>query len=385
MKVLILSCNNGGGHNAVAQALKEEFESHGDFCTVVDALSFLPAGWSKLASDTHSFVYRNCPKLFRRGYQHAEEHRVRFTYHHSISNLMSLGVRRLGGYLYDTDYDVAICTNVFAGILLSLTCQKYNLSLTTGIVETDYTATPGAEACILDWHFVPSRACVRELGKLGVPEKHIVATGIPVRKQFETGVSTKTALRELGLPDGTKHIVLACGSMGCGPMKEIVDAMILRMISGEVLSVVCGCNDKRREQFAQQYKELSNVNVVGRVKDMSLLLDSAAVYMTKPGGISTTEAAVKGVPMVLINAVGGCEQYNLDCFVNGGGALSASGIAEIADTALSVARDEHLHLAMCESLRRLSVPNASSVIIRIVREDVERRQQFFKMLEAYEK
>ena len=72
MKILILSCNNGGGHNAVAAALKERFSERGDDCCIVDAMSFLPAGWSKLMSETHSFaadirMRRSTAKAFSTG------------------------------------------------------------------------------------------------------------------------------------------------------------------------------------------------------------------------------------------------------------------------------------------------------------------------------
>ena len=42
------------------------------------------------------------------------------------------------------------------------------------------------------------------------------------------------------------------------------------------------------------------------------MMDSADLFLTKPGGISTTEAMVKGLPMVLVNVVGGCETPNLE-------------------------------------------------------------------------
>ena len=108
MKILILSCNNGGGHNAVAAALKERFSERGDDCCIVDAMSFLPAGWSKLMSETHSFIYRHCPELYRSGYSHAEEHRQSFQYRHSVSNLMSLGARSLKDCLAGEGFDAAL-------------------------------------------------------------------------------------------------------------------------------------------------------------------------------------------------------------------------------------------------------------------------------------
>ena len=38
MKVLILSCKTGGGHDAAGMALKEELESRGHQCVMLDYL-----------------------------------------------------------------------------------------------------------------------------------------------------------------------------------------------------------------------------------------------------------------------------------------------------------------------------------------------------------
>lgn len=41
MRVLILSCNTGEGHNSCAKALKEIFESKGHHCIIEDSLRFI--------------------------------------------------------------------------------------------------------------------------------------------------------------------------------------------------------------------------------------------------------------------------------------------------------------------------------------------------------
>ena len=51
MKVLILSCNTGGGHNAAAQAIAEAIREHGDCAEVLDYLSLAGKGVSKLVGD----------------------------------------------------------------------------------------------------------------------------------------------------------------------------------------------------------------------------------------------------------------------------------------------------------------------------------------------
>ena len=44
MKVLILTCNTGGGHNAAAAALRRELESRGHTCAVAAITDLIEKG-----------------------------------------------------------------------------------------------------------------------------------------------------------------------------------------------------------------------------------------------------------------------------------------------------------------------------------------------------
>ena len=91
---------------------------------------------------------------------------------------------------------------------------------------------------------------------------------------------------------------------------------LVRLMDEDVeISVVCGSNERMKKSLESSYGHLRNIHVLGYVAAMSSLYDSADLLMTKPGGISTTEAAVKALPMVLINAVAGCEAHNLQFFL----------------------------------------------------------------------
>ena len=75
---------------------------------------------------------------------------------------------------------------------------------------------------------------------------------------------------------------------------------ITRTIINIELTVICGTNKQTAEKLRRRHGENPRVHIRGYVKDMSLMLDSADLYLTKAGGISTTEAAIKGVPLVLL-------------------------------------------------------------------------------------
>ena len=78
--------------------------------------------------------------------------------------------------------------------------------------------------------------------------------------------------------------------------------------------VVCGKNEKLYDQTIELTKEFSNLKVLGYCKEMHELLEIADLMVTKPGGISLTEAAVKGVPVILYNPVYGQELENAKYF-----------------------------------------------------------------------
>ena len=69
MKVIILSCNTGGGHNAAAQAIAEAIREHGDCAEVLDYLSLAGNGVSKLVGDGYVKVVKKAPAMFGVAYK----------------------------------------------------------------------------------------------------------------------------------------------------------------------------------------------------------------------------------------------------------------------------------------------------------------------------
>lgn len=82
-----------------------------------------------------------------------------------------------------------------------------------------------------------------------------------------------------------------CGSMGCGPIMSIARRIGRDLPDDQDLTIVCGTNKQLYRRLQRRFYDVKNVHVRSYVKDMALLMDSADLYLTKPGGISVTEAA----------------------------------------------------------------------------------------------
>ena len=127
----------------------------------------------------------------------------------------------------------------------------------------------------------------------------------------------------LGLPQNKKIVLLMCGSMGCGPIKELAASLDDTLPQDAHLVAICGSN-KQLQKSLYKHKSFKNTTIVGFTDKMSLYMDAAYVMLTKPGGLSSTEALIKSLPLILINAVPGCETRNLDFLVQNGLAKTAN-------------------------------------------------------------
>lgn len=362
MRVLILSCDTGGGHNACAKAIQEVFVENGHSCETADAISFVSEKLSKFMEWGHTTMYRHIPKLFRFGYGFAEKHPAMLDDDAAVYKLLTDGTKQLNGFIKAGEFDTVICTHVFSGLLLRQMLKEYPMKLKTAFVATDYTCSPGTARSELDYYFIPAESLKEEFIEQGVPVKKIVASGIPVRKEFYAQGDKAKAKRKLGIDPHHAHLLMMCGSMGCGPLEKLTKLLSGSMTNTMELSIVCGTNEKLKEELIEKFGATPSIHIYGFVRDISTMMDSADLYLTKPGGLSTTEAAAKGLPMVFIDAVAGCEEYNLNYYVRLGGAVTADSPEELAQLCLNLMGNPNRLAQLQAALKVLPKQNAAQFI-----------------------
>ena len=359
---MILSCNTGGGHNACAGAIQQAFTEQGHCCHIADSLHFVSDKLSRFMSWGHTTMYRHIPGLFRVGYGFAEKHPAMLQDDTAVYKLLTGGTEQLYSYIRQGQYDAVICTHVFSGLLLAQTVKEHPLSLHTAFIGTDYTCSPGTASSGLDRYFIPAPSLAEEFIAQGVPEEKLIPSGIPVRREFYEQRDKAQAKQKMGIDPTHTHLLMMCGSMGCGPMERLTKLLGKGLQRDMELTIVCGTNQKLRSELTEGFGKYPNIHIRGFVTDIACLMDSADLYLTKPGGLSTTEAAAKNLPMVLINAVAGCEAYNLHYFVRSGGAVTADEPEKLCGICLQLMADEKRRKQMEAALAALPRQNAAQCI-----------------------
>ncbi len=356
MRVLILSCNTGEGHNSCGKALLEEFQANQIPCEMDDAFRFISPWISHMISFGFVRIYRYMPGLFRFGYRYSEEHPGVFKTDSGIYKILTAGADRLHRFISENGYDAIICTHVFSALIVSEILRRHSLSARTYFVATDYTCSPSCGQSTLDTYFIPDASIAGEFVSCGIPEEKLVASGIPIRRAFFQTIPQAAAKESCGLPPESRHLMVMCGSMGCGPIRTLVRQIAESLPENSHVSVICGTNQRLRKHLDRDHAQTPRVHIYSYVNDIPRMMDSADLYLTKPGGISVTEAAHKHLPMLFVDAVAGCEAYNMRFFIERGTAVTAATTEELAAKAISLMGDE---AALNQMQQRFSYPDHS--------------------------
>lgn len=349
MRVLILSCNTGEGHNSSGKAVQEAFQRRNIPCDMEDAFRFISSRISRFISFAFVRIYRYVPGLFRFGYRYSEENPGVFEEASRAYKMITAGAERLYHFIKDEGYDTIICPHVFSGLMVTEIIRRYHIPLRTYFIATDYTCSPSCAESALDAYFIPDESLKADFVRCGIPEEKLVVTGIPVREAFFHTEDAAAAKRAIGLKKDCRHLLVMCGSMGCGPIRKLVKLIAQSLPEDCHVSVICGTNQRLRKKLERDHMHQPRIHAYGFVQDIPAMMDSADLYLTKPGGISTTEAGCKNLPMVFVNAVAGCETYNLQFFTEKGAAVTADTPEELAALTVSLLKDRNALLDMSEA------------------------------------
>lgn len=366
MRVLILSCNTGEGHNSCGKALSEMFAKQNIPCRMDDAFRFLSLSISRMVTVGFTFMYRHLPGVFRFGYQYSEQHPRLFEGDSLVYRFLSSGSENLYHFILREGFDTVICTHVFSALIVTDVMSRHNRFLRTYFVATDYTCSPSCAQSDLDAYFIPDAALAGEFIRCGIPGEKLIPSGIPIRRAFLAAHDKSEMKRRFGLDPQEPHLLVMGGSMGCGPMERLVQQVARTMPRGCAITVICGTNRALKARLDRRFAGDFRVTVRGFCEEIPELMDSADLFLTKPGGISVTEAAQKHLPMVFVNAVAGCEAYNMRFFTHRGVAVSAADPSALARLTAAILADRELLSNMAENYRGMADNTAAEAIAQEV-------------------
>lgn len=330
MKVIVLTCSTGGGHNACAKYIKEEFNDNNIECDVLDYMDLVGKKASNFIEKLYLDSTKGKGKIFGGVYKLGEVY-SKMNIPSPIYGLNKLLKDKLYKYLLENNYDLAIGTHIFPCLALTALKKKHSIKFVN--VATDYECIPFWEETNPDLFIIPSALLKKRFIDKGFNEKILTPTGIPVSTKFLN--NTKKA----NLPNDKKIILITSGSMGFGELKNLVIHLLNEIVDVYVV-VICGNNKKMERDLLNICNK--NLIVKGFVNNMNEFINASAIVMSKPGGLTTTEIVSLRKPLIHIMPIPGVEEYNAKFFADHKMSIKGNDINTLVKEAKNLLENEKL-------------------------------------------
>jgi len=377
MRVLILSCDTGEGHNSAANAICEYLAKVNVECEVLDALLFKSRHASKFAAQAYLHVIR-IPHLF--GMIYNAGRLVSNSKFKSPVYYMNKCYRKsLHDYINKKKFDIIITTHLFPAEALTALKRENLLNIPTIAVNTDYTCIPFWEETELDYYIIPHEDLVDEFLRRGIPKEKLLPFGIPIKPEFYKKTPKEEArkkvceLYNICFDFSKPWYMIMSGSMGYGKVHQLVNAITKIQKTDINIIVICGTNQKLKNKLDIEYMNFKNVAILGFCNDIPLLMDACDVLFTKPGGLSSTEAAVKNIPIIHTAPIPGCETKNAEFFMKRSMSYSSKRIKKQLKTAVRICSDEDyknlIIKSQTENISRNTCNNIYSLLTELERKE----------------
>lgn len=321
MDALILSCGTGGGHDAAGKAVAEELTRRGHHAVMINPYILQSEQLAERINRIYISAVQKAPLLFGTAYGIGQLYR-QLPFRSPVYFANRAMTSALQEYLTQHHFDIIITPHLFPAEILTAMKHKGLHTPKTIFVATDYTCIPFTEETECDAYVIPSAGLAESFTNRGLPSDNLHPLGIPVNSCFLKGETRQEARRRLGFHPDKKYILAAGGSMGGGKIRKafhILTDETARRNDTELI-IICGSNRKLYEKLKEN--SLPNVTVKSYTTDMAGYMKAADLFITKPGGLSSTEAAVCGVPIVHVAEIPGCETYNARYFSSNGMSVS---------------------------------------------------------------
>lgn len=330
-RILLVSVSAGNGHVRAAQAIAAQ--AWPDFPELrlqhIDMMQIVPTLFRRLYSDLYMKIASGLPEAWGWLYRKTDCEPG-----NSLGGRLRRGIQRLCAQRLFSEIDrfkpeVIICTHFLPAEVLATAINEKRLDCEVWVQVTDFDLHqmwlhPG-----ITGYFVANEELAFRLHRQGIPHKDIVVSGIPVMPVFNTRPDRPEAAARLALNPARPTVLLMGGGAGIG-MDPVWITELLKTQPQPQVIVMTGKNAALREVLASVERAYPDrLRVIGFTEDVASLMMAADLAITKPGGLSTSECLVCGLPMLLVNPIPGQEERNAAF-------LMQEGVAQRADDPLTL-------------------------------------------------
>jgi processive 1,2-diacylglycerol beta-glucosyltransferase len=365
-RVLVLSASAGAGHLRAAEAIEKAIHLRGLASEVqhLDVLKYTNQVFRHFYSKAYIDLVNKAPEILGWLYDYLDDPKKNDPIRLAFDRLNANPFIR---YLRRYQPDVTICTHFLPSGIISSLKGEGKVKVLNSVVVTDFDVHAMWLCRHAEQYFVALEETKVHLKALGVAEPLVTVSGIPIDPIFAEPKDKRAMRRKHGLDEDRLTILVSAGGFGVGPVGHLI-ATLARLEHPARVVAVCGRNEALKNQLSEAVRKFPrrspvSFTLVGFTTDMDELMAAADLFVGKPGGLTTSEALAKGLPMVVINPIPGQEERNSDHLLEEGVAIRCNNLPALAFKIDSLLDTPGKLARMADNARAMGRPVAAFAVV----------------------
>lgn len=366
-KVLLLYISVNSGHQKAALAIEKALRllAPETEILVVNSFNYTNPVVEKVINRTYMGVIKNKPEVWEYLYDNPKVFRSLGRLRDFIHKFNSGKLKTL---LDDFKPDVIACTQAFPCGMIADYKMSFGLKAPLIGVLTDCYPHSYWFFDSVDYYIVNSGAATKRLVEHGIPREKIKDYGIPIDPKFTEKVDIEAVIKKLGFDPGLPTVLIMGGGQGLGPLAELVNELN-RITRPLQLIVVAGSNKRLFDWLERKKRSLRFKTVVyGFTSEVCELMSVSTLIVTKPGGLTISEALSKELPVIILNPIPGQEAKNTEYLTSEGAAVKADSAADAALLTEMLLGNRPKLEHMRGNAQRIAKPRSSTDTARLILE-----------------
>ncbi|MBP1995868.1 MGDG synthase family glycosyltransferase [Paenibacillus eucommiae] len=358
-KILLLSGALGDGHKQAARAILEASKLYRPEVEVeeIDFMEWTHPHLHSVGKYCYTQWMKKFPSVYGYLFQKTRDD-------NSLSNLFkkmkSFSLSRMLKLLQEVQPTVVVSTFPSAAAAMSILKAHGLTEVPTVTVITDHTDHSYWIHPYTDQYIVGSEPVRQALLRRSITDAQISVTGIPIRLSYNQSFDCNRLRDRYSLDRSLPTVLVMGGGLG------MIDKEFIALLKSEELPasvqfiIVCGRNLKLQQQLAEELRYVRHhILITGFVDHVHEFMALSDLIITKPGGLTTSEALALELPMLLFKPLPGQEKDNAAYLVKIGAALEAASVGELKDMLTAVLADSNLLRAMKQKASKFTLKSSS--------------------------
>ncbi len=369
MHVLIPTVTAGAGHLQAALALEEAWRAlrPADEVRRVDVLDYTPRWYRKIYVKGYLKLIEHAPDLYAMVFRKTDNPlRIKelTAFRRRSSRMIATKfVKELVAFQPEVILAPHYLPLEILGGVLAKRRYRGKLNPFTACIVTDFEAHAlWMEPCV-NLFCVAAGATKARLIARGAADDDVEITGIPIAAKFSAHVDAGAVRKQFGFKSNVPTLLVLSGGFGMGPVREIL-AELDKVERALQIIIVCGKNEKLRQQLSAATTRHS-MQVLGFATNMHELMAATDLILTKPGGLTTSEALAMGKPLLILNPIPGQEAANSDFLLEQGAAVKVNCLEDLPFKLTNLLDSKKL-AQMSGAARELGKPRAAASVCEAV-------------------